>query len=222
MSRLQRPPWGTTTAECDHDARFKWGHAGFYRDAAALDMAEADSRLDGRAYIQADESDSLFVDGDSVRCPETGAWPPAYLALLDRLGTTYGDVSTSESGGHAVYEGSMPEGMAQVQFSFDDEPRGANDSPPKFEIYSGKKVCVTTGNHLVDTPREVRLIDEGALRAILEEHDALKDPEPDHDTDRARADLDGYEPTATTPAVRGVSRWSPGSPPSRSVSSAWR
>jgi DNA-binding transcriptional ArsR family regulator len=188
---------GTTTAECDHDARFKWGHTEHYVDGETVDMAEDDPRLDGRVFIQQDSDRFVFVDGDDVRCPETGAVHPEFIALLDRLGFTYADISTSGAGVHAYYTGEIPvDGQGQAVFDIDTEPWGENDDAPTVEIYANKHVCVATGDHVRGTPEDVVEWDHAELELILDENDARKET-VSHDTDRERDDLADYEPTAT-------------------------
>jgi len=191
---------GTTTAECDHDARYKWGHDGHYVDGERAAMAEDDPRLDGRVFLQRDSDQFAFVDGDDVRCPETGDVHPAFLALLDRLGGTYADISTSGAGVHAYYIGDLPDEKGQAVFDIDDEPWGENDDTPTVEIYANKHVCVTTGDHVAGTPADVVEWDTGALEEILDEYLDEEEERPDveHDTDRDLPDLDDYDAEATT------------------------
>jgi len=188
---------GTTTAECDHDARYKWGHTGHYVDGETVDMAEDDPRLDGRVFIQRDRDPFVFVDGDDVRCPETEEVHPEFIALLNRLGFTYADVSTSGAGVHAYYTGEIPvDGQGEAVFEIDTEPWGENDDAPTVEIYANKHVCVATGDHVRGTPEDIVEWDHAELELILDEHDARKET-VSHDTDRDRDDLKEYEPTAT-------------------------
>lgn len=61
--------------------------------------------------------------------------------------------------------------QGQAVFKTDDEPFGANDSVPTAELYANKHVCVTTGDHLTDTPADVREWND-VLPDILAEYDA--------------------------------------------------
>jgi len=190
---------GTSTAECDHDARYKWGHAGHYVTGEDVAKGEVHPDVDGRVFIQRESDPFAFVDGDDVRDPETGEVHPAFTAILEHLGLTYADVSTSGAGVHAYYEGELPiEGKGQAAFEIDTEPWGANDSPPTVEIYANKHVCVTTGAHVPNTPIEASEWDADALRAILEANGYTDQPEIAHDTDHDRADLEDYDPGTTT------------------------
>jgi hypothetical protein len=206
MGRLadaKRPfaPWGDRDhpeADDDKDARYKWGLTENYVDGETVGMAEADDRLDGRIFIQRDSDPFAFVDGDDVRDPDTGAVHPEFVRILDALGTTYADVSTSGAGVHAYYEADLPDGQGQAVFEIDTEPWGANDDPPTVEIYANKHVCVTTGEHVAGTPEDVHQWDSDAVKEILDEYDALKDTEPiDHDTDQ-NLNLGDHQPEATT------------------------
>lgn len=199
----------TNASECDCDARYKWGYDGLYADAETVALAEDDPRLDGRVFIQLDADPFAFVDGDDVRCPETGEVHPEFVRLLEEFGFTYADVSTSGSGVHAYYTGELPNEQSQAVFDIDDEPWGENDTAPTVEIYAGKHVNVATGQRVGGTPLDVVAWDDDALRAVLDEYDALKEPTPTHDTDRERDDLDDYEPSAsgsdeTTDEIRDV------------------
>lgn len=169
-------PWADRDhpeADGDEDARWKWGITDNYVDGDTIAIAEDDPRLDGRVFLQQDDDPYVFVDGDDVRCPETGEVHPAFKALLDRLGSTYTDISTSGTGVHANYRGELPEGLTQTTFAIDDEPWGANDGLPEVEIYAEKHVCVQTGQHIPGTPTEIYEWDTAELRAVLDEHEQL-------------------------------------------------
>jgi hypothetical protein len=161
---------GCTRAECHHDARYSWSASTNYVNGVKAGMGEADDRLGGRLFIQQEADPFAFVDGDDVRDPETGDVHPRFVALLNRLGHTYADVSTSGSGVHAYYRGDLP-GGTEATFEIDTEPFGTNDTPPAVEIYSGKHVNVTTGDHLRDTPDDVAEWDSDELVAVLDEYD---------------------------------------------------
>jgi hypothetical protein len=112
-------PWG----ERDHpdvdpekDARYSWSVSEHWADKATADeWVDMHPGLEGYAVIL-----------DS----ETGGVHPAFVALLDRLGLTYADVSRSASGVHALYGGQLPEEIKRAAFAIDDEPWGANDEAP--------------------------------------------------------------------------------------------
>jgi len=203
-TKLPFAPWGDKDhpeADAESDARYKWGLSENHVDGATVAIAEDDPRLDGRVFIQQETDPFAFVDGDDVRDPETGDVHPGFIALLEHLGATFTEVSTSGAGIHAHYdapEGLPIDGKGQATFEIDTEPWGANADPPTVEIYANKHVCVTTGDHVEGTPREVREWDAGALRAILEAN-GYTDKEVSHDTDREREDLDEYDPEVTAP-----------------------
>jgi hypothetical protein len=149
-------------------------------------------------YIQRNDSPLAFVDGDDVRCPKTGSVHPAFLAILEHLGETYADVSTSGTGVHAVYEGELPvDGEGQATFDIDTEPWGANDSVPTVEMYADKHVCVMTGNHVPGTPRETAEWDADALRAILEAA-GYDDQQVEYNAECEHDQLEDYTPNAMT------------------------
>ena len=195
----------TTCDQCRHSAAFKWGSEGSAEYVHAdFDTAREWSEMHPQAngdltYIQQDATPYAFVDGDDVRDPETEEIHPAFQALLEHLGVTYADISTSGTGVHAYYRGKLPvEGKGQATFDIDTEAWGSNDSPPTVEIYTNKHVCVATGDHVAGTPAEIREWDDDALRAILEAHDYQDKPDVSHDTDRDLPKLDDYEPDATS------------------------
>lgn len=193
-------PWADKDhpeADAEDDARYKWGLRSNYTDGDTVAVAEDDPRLDGRVFIQREDDPYAFVDGDDVRCPETGEVHPAFKAILQQLGMTYADVSTSGSGLHAYYVGELPiDGKGQATFDIDTEPWGENDSPPAVEIYANKHVCVATGDHVIGTPTTATEWDDDALRSILIAN-GYEDQQPiEHDTDHDS--LDDYEPTTTS------------------------
>jgi hypothetical protein len=187
---------------CDHGAGYKWGSDGsreyVHTDHdTAREWSGMDPSLSSDlAYIQYDEDPFAFVDGDDVRDPDTGEIHPAFIAILEHLGITYADVSTSGSGVHAPYRGEIPlEGVTQAMFEIDDEPFGSNEDVPEVEIYDSKHVCIATGDHLPGSGTEINSWDEDALAAILQANGITSSPEPSADTS---VNLTDHTPTATT------------------------
>ncbi|WP_238709284.1 hypothetical protein [Natronorubrum halophilum] len=190
-----------TAATCDCDARFKWGYTEHYVDGETVAMAEIDPRLDGRAFLQTEADPYVYVDGDDVRCPESGDVHPAFVAILEHLGLTYADVSQSDTGVHAQYKGELPDGVKQAAWRIDEDPWGANEDLPSIEIYDGKRVCVATGEHVSGTPTEVREWNADVLAPILEATDQVDTRERDRDPDvpdREELDFEDYEPQVTS------------------------
>jgi len=68
---------GTTTDKCDCSARFKWGWEQNRREFEAAKMTLDDPELEGVVFIQEESDPFVFVDGDDVRCPETGRGTPS-------------------------------------------------------------------------------------------------------------------------------------------------
>ncbi|MFB6168002.1 MAG: hypothetical protein ABEJ43_04065, partial [Haloferacaceae archaeon] len=199
----------TSCDACRHSARFKWGSDGSreyvhadYQTAREWREKHPDAR-DDLAFIQREADPFVFVDGDDVRDPETGAVCPEFLDVLDRLGVTYTDVSQSETGVHAMYRGALPDGVKQVQVELADEPFGANDDTPDLEIYDGKHVCIATGDHVAGTGIRVKEWDDEAIHALLDERDLLpSDDEPasafdDFDVEEYDAEATSADETAT-------------------------
>jgi len=195
-------PWGDTDpddADPEDSPRWEWGRTENHVDGETVALAEDDPRLDGRVFIQREDDPFAFVDGDDVRDPDTGDVHPAFTAILELLGLTYADVSTSGTGVHAYYhapEGLPIDGKGQATFAIDTEPWGSNDDPPAVEIYANKHVNVTTGEHVLGTPDDLTEWDADALRSILQAN-GYEDKDPvAHDTDHG-IDLEGYDPVAT-------------------------
>jgi len=195
-------PWADRDhpeADADSDARWKWGLTENYVDGETIAMAEDDPRLDGRAFLQQPDDPFAYVDGDDVRDPETGDVHPAFEAVLEHLGLTYADISTSGAGAHAIYRGELPDGVKQATWQLDDEPWGTNDDLPSIEIYPGKRVCVMTGDHVPGTPTEVREWTADVLDALLEANDEVATAQRDDlSAERDDYDLGDYEPSATS------------------------
>ena len=209
MGRLddeKRPfsPWGDRDhpdADAEKDARYKWGLEENYADGETVALAEDDPRLGGRVFIQRESDPYAFIDGDDVRDPDTGEVHPGFVEILEQLGVTYADVSTSGAGAHAYYrapDGLPIDGKGQAVFEIDTEPWGSNDSPPTVEIYANKHVCVTTGEHVLGTPLELAEWDTDALRSLLLSHGFEDETTVSHDTDRDRPELEDHDPEATT------------------------
>jgi hypothetical protein len=81
-------PGHDTAATSDCDARYKWGYEGLYATGKEVAMAETDPRLCGRVFLQREHDPFAFIDGDDVRCPETGEVHPDFIEILERLGPT--------------------------------------------------------------------------------------------------------------------------------------
>ncbi|WP_423744753.1 hypothetical protein V5735_01540 (plasmid) [Haladaptatus sp. SPP-AMP-3] len=197
-------PWANRDhpeAASDEDARWKWGITDNYVDGETVALGEDDPRLAGRVFIQREDDPFMFVDGDDVRCPETGEVHPEFVRVLNELGLTYADISVSESGVHADYRGKLPEGVKQATFPIDDDCWGANDDLPEIEIYAGKHVCVDTGKHVPGTPLEVRECDIDALHGILKEYDQLPEERsetPNPAVEHSEFDAKTYTPNTTS------------------------
>ena len=178
----------------------KWGdESNWAAFETAKDWADSDPRVDGLVFIHRDNGQFAFVDGDDVRCPETGDVHPAFVAILEHLGLTYADVSVSGTGAHAVYEGALPGDLPEAEWTLDTEPWGANDDLPAIEIYANNHVNAATGDHVSGTPLETNQWNDDALVKILEavgEYDP-EDSTPDRPT-LEDYDLNVYEPSATS------------------------
>jgi|APHM01.1.fsa_nt_gi hypothetical protein len=187
---------------CEHAAGYKWGSDGSREyvhadhDTAREWSDMTPSLSSDLAFIQRDADPFVFVDGDDVRDPDTGEVHPAFVAILEHLGLTYADVSTSGSGVHAVYRGEIPlEGVSGPTFAIDTEPFGANEDVPEVEIYDSKHVCIATGDHVLGSGTEVNNWNADTLATILQANGITSSPEPSADTS---VDLADHTPSATT------------------------
>lgn len=215
----------TTADECDCSARYKWGWQQNRRPFDDAKMALDDPQIDGLVYIQTEEDPFVFVDGDNVRDPDTGAVHPAFTAYLNHFGITYGDVSTSGTGVHAIYRGSLPAGVTAPDWYIDTEPWGANDDPPAIEFYSGKHVNVTTGQHIPGTPEEVRPWNAEVAHSIVEANTTVsKTPREELREVRKEAGVDadgGDGETDASEHIRAVNRLNAAAVAEKTIVSEW-
>ena len=210
-----------TCADCGHNARYKWGSDGSHEYVyagfeTAHEWARMNPNLSGDlVFIQRESDPFAFVDGDDVRCPETGGVHPEFVSLLEAFGLTFADVSTSGSGVHAEYEGEIPlDGVKAPTFKIDDEPWGANEDVPEVEIYAGKHVCIATGDHCPGSGTDVNQWNTDAVASVLREYgfeatsqnDSLPAGSSDVNANadvsasadgREKVDLSEHTPTAT-------------------------
>lgn len=191
----------TTCAECEHHAGYKWGSDGSREHVhtdheTAKEFAQTHPALSSDlVFIQRESDPFVFVDGDDVRCPESGRVHPTFEKFLEQLGLTYADVSTSGGGVHAIYRGEIPlEGVAAPAFEIDEEPWGENEDKPVIEIYDGKHVCVATGDHVAGSGTEINEWNVEAVENILREYGFNEEPKPSADHS---ADLSDHTPSAT-------------------------
>lgn len=173
---------GCTRADCGHDARYSWSVADHYLTGDDIEMALDDPQIGGRIFIHRDPEESdgrnlMLFDGDDVRDPETGEVHPAFIDIMDRIGLSWTEVSTSGAGVHVVAFGEdIPGDRRQAIFALDDEPWGSNDEKPKLEVYARKHVNVTTGKRVGGSPKEIREADLDALADVLDEYDVSESP----------------------------------------------
>ncbi|WP_152422023.1 hypothetical protein [Natrialba chahannaoensis] len=194
--------------------RRSWSDPGNWTDFdSAAEWREMHPQLTGLAFIlqsphgeyNGEPDPMLFVDYDDVVDEETGEPHPEAVALMNRLGMTYTDLSTSGSGVHQVFRGRLPERIRTIQFEL---PNGAGE----VEIYDRKRVMVATGKHIPGTPEDIEPVDGDALQELIDEHTTdsrsssttREDWEPEFDRDEL-ADLDSSSNiTAIFDAIRQV------------------
>lgn len=188
-------PWADdTSADDEPDSRFShatpanWGTfeqaIGSRVDPRCGDDIVFVSQKQGDPY-DAPPDPFLMVDFDNVRDPETGEVIPETLAILNALGPTYVDVSTSGGGLHAYYVGMLPEDFTTLTFDLRDEAVFGHSKAPECEVYDGKRLFILTGDRVTEAPANPNPVDEKALADLCEQqgkarHRARK---PDTDTD---------------------------------------
>ena len=96
----------------------------------------------------------LGLDADHVRDPETGEWMPGILDEIKSV-QSYAEGSPSGSGAHVITHGTKP----------GDRCRAAGEV---WEMYDRGRFFTVTGDHIPDTPDEVREPAPGSLEAVYE------------------------------------------------------
>ncbi|KMT45742.1 hypothetical protein EL22_27865 [Halostagnicola sp. A56] len=185
--------------------RWSWSDPENWTDLeSATEWCEMHPRLTGLAFIlqsphgqyNDDPDPMLFVDYDDV-VDETGEPCDEALEVMNRLGLTYTDLSTSGTGVHQVFEGRLPEGTRTIQFEL---PNDAGE----VEIYDRKRVMVATGKHIPGTPEDIEPVDGDAVQALIDEHTSgsrssttREDWEPEFDRD----DLENIDSSSNINAI---------------------
>lgn len=201
MPAVDKRPW---TPNAPTENRRSWSDpANWISAEETRQWLAMHPEIDGRAFILQSERGNydgkpdpyLFVDYDSV-LDEDGEPAPEAVALMDRLGLTYTDISSSWTGAHQIFRGELPEGTRTIQFEL---PNGAGE----VEIYDQRRVCIMTGRHVADTPVDPQPVDADVLEKLADEHGRSassverEDWEPEYD----REDLRGMDTTDDIQAV---------------------
>ena len=179
--------------------RRSWSNPANWTDyKTAEKWREMHPQLTGLAFIlqsehgnyNGDPDPFLFVDYDDVIDEETGEPCEEALEMMECLGMTYTDISTSGTGVHQVFEGQLPETVRKIEF---DLPNDAGS----IEIYDSKRVMVATGKHVPETPTDIQPVDEEAFEDLIDKHGQKRstnvdreDWEPDFDRDELN-EMDG-------------------------------
>ncbi|TKX68263.1 MULTISPECIES: hypothetical protein [Halorubrum] len=134
----------------------------------------------GIAYILPFESDAsiLMVDFDNVRQSDTGEVHPIVVDLLSRL-SSYAEISGSGQGIHVFVRANIPDWYPGSTFSAElDTETWVDGKVPKIEMYDRARVCLTTGQHLTETPpkaaRRQKIVDE-LIREYDQSIDTIED-----------------------------------------------
>jgi hypothetical protein len=203
MPTTEKKPW---TPNAPTENTRSWSNPDNWVTAAkAAEWEEMHPEIDGRAFILQGEGDEqnyngdpdpfLFVDFDDVADGDGTEPAPEAIELMDELGLTYTDYSTSGTGLHLIFRGSLPKGVRTIQFDLDDVG--------EVEIYDQRRVCIMTGKHVAEMPVEPQPVDEAVLEDLAEEHGKQtadidrEDWEPEFD----REELSGMDETDDSQAI---------------------
>lgn len=130
----------------------------------------------GVAYILPFEISTpiLMIDLDSVRREDTGEIHPTVVNFLTEL-DSYAEISQSGQGIHVFVRATIPEWYPQKTFIAElDSEVWVGDDVPKMEMYDRARVCLTTGRHLTETPRNARRR-QGVVDDLVREYDQSVD-----------------------------------------------
>jgi DNA-binding transcriptional ArsR family regulator len=170
MPAREKRPWNPGAAT---ENQWSWSNPENWTSAEkSQEWLDMHPFIDGRAFILQGEGDDnyngepdpfLFVDYDDVADRDGTEPAPEAIELMNRLGLTYTDYSTSGTGLHQIFRGELPDDVRTIQFEL---PNGAGE----IEIYDCKRVCIMTGKYVADTPVDPQPVDEDALEALADEH----------------------------------------------------
>jgi putative DNA primase/helicase len=121
--------------------------------------------VDAIGFAFSAEDSFCCIDLDNCRNAATGEISPWAREIVEAL-PSYWEVSVSETGLHAIFEGTKPGGRCR---------RGA------IEIYDHDRFLVVTGKHLQGTPTEIRRCQasvDALYRKVFGEEDITQDDAP--------------------------------------------
>lgn len=152
----------------DFDTARRWGNM--------------DPRLAGHGFVLQREDDAYaetadpyyVIDFDDSRDPDTGRMHPAAIEIIERAGS-YGDVSTSWTGGHIIAIGSLPDGVKSIDAEL---PHDGEFPDASIEVYDGKRFVAMTGRHIVGTPEEPREA-QALIEELADEYATVPEAKPD-------------------------------------------
>lgn len=202
-----RAPWVTGENDEGDKLEYKWGREANWRSGSDVEMVLEDPRFDYPVFIQSPDDPYAHIDGDDVRDPETGEVHPAFIEILDQVGPTFLEVSSSGRGIHAVYKGELPEDVKESSWQLGPDPVAGADDPPSVEFYHRKRNLVMTGDHVSGSPETVAAWDHETVEELVFENDdsLLSEEEKEEaeerievSTNREDYDLEGYEPDVTS------------------------
>jgi hypothetical protein len=203
MPAHDKKPWnpGATT-----ENQWSWSNPENWTTAEKTrEWFEMHPEVNGRAFILQGDGDEenyngepdpfLFVDYDDAADGDGTEPSAAAQDLMNRLGFTYTDYSTSGKGNHQIFRGELPDDVRTIQFEFDDGS--------EVEIYDQRRVCIMTGKHVADTPVTPQPVNEDVLDDLADEHGKSQatvnreEWEPEFD----REDLAGMDETDNIQAI---------------------
>lgn len=127
----------------------------------------------GLGFVFTEDDSLVGIDLDKCRVPTTGTASDWAATIIDRL-DSYTEVSPSGTGFHVIVEGALPAG------------RNRRDT---VEMYAHSRYFTVTGEHVEETPREIR-----------ERTDALTEIHREYVLEEAEGDKEHHSAT-TTPRV---------------------
>jgi hypothetical protein len=133
----------------------------------------------------------VLIDYDDARDPETERVHPTVREHIERAGS-YADVSTSGTGVHILARGELPGGPVT-----DELPDHPDFPDAEIEVYDTGRFVAMTGQHLAETPTEVRDV-QALIDDLADEYATKSESTPDavlHEPEKSRAEVRSVETT---------------------------
>ncbi|MDJ0391489.1 phage/plasmid primase, P4 family [Roseomonas sp. E05] len=166
-------PYSPLGAKARADSPATWGT----RDAAEI-RAEVLPRPFGAGGVGIELGDHAGlaiggIDLDTCRDAESGVLAPWAAEVVERFGS-YTEVSPSGTGVKIffVFEGTDLPALRSAMGSEHGRQfkrKGAGDHPPAIELYLGNRYFAVTGQHLANSPAEMRPVEADTIGWLLSE-----------------------------------------------------